>query len=224
MNSASFRPDSDERAELAWLSPTPVERDLPSDRHRLLKEFVMSEIQQDPQPAKRARLRLLRPAFLAPVATAAATLAVALPALLGGGTPAYAVSKNPNGTINIEIREFKDPKKLQADLHDLGVNVIVDYLPPGKRCQGPRSTDLAPREQYRRSLLQFVENDRSSTGFSTRLDPSVIRTGQTAFIEYAKLEPNSVVDAAFNGWIASGPVAPCKLISGKPWPGGYPTR
>jgi hypothetical protein len=161
----------------------------------------------------------------ATVAGIAAAAVIAVPIMTGSGSPAYAVSKNSNGTINIEIWEFKEAKRLQADLRDIGVNVIVDYLPPGKRCQGPRSTNLAPRDQYRHSLLQLAENGRNSTGFSTRLDPSVIAAGQTAFIEYAEFEPNSVVGAAFNGWIANGPVASCELISGNdPWPSGYPTR
>jgi hypothetical protein len=134
------------------------------------------------------------------------------------------LAKNPNGTINIEIREFKDPKKLQADLHGLGVNVVVDYLPAGKRCQGPRATDLASGDQYRSRLLQLVENGDSSPGFSTRLDPSAVRAGQTAFLEYAEFKPDSLVGAAFNGWVANGPVAPCKLSTGEPWGAGYPTR
>jgi hypothetical protein len=54
MNTTPVQPDSNERKELARLLPEPVERDLPSDRHRQIQEFVMSHIHQDLQAAEQA--------------------------------------------------------------------------------------------------------------------------------------------------------------------------
>ncbi|MFC7584969.1 hypothetical protein ACFQYP_15425 [Nonomuraea antimicrobica] len=61
----------------------PEGRDLPEDRHHLLKEFIMTAIHDEPTPARRRR-GLLRPAVLAPALGLAAAAAVALPLLLGG--------------------------------------------------------------------------------------------------------------------------------------------
>jgi hypothetical protein len=91
MNATPIQPDSDDRTELARLLPGPVERDLPSDRHRRLQEFVMSEIHQDlraaepaRRPAPRRRLVVLTSAL---AAVAAAAVAVATIGTGGSGSP-----------------------------------------------------------------------------------------------------------------------------------------
>jgi anti-sigma factor RsiW len=80
MNATSTQPDPNERAELARLVPGPVERDLPSDRHQRLQEFVMRQIHQDLRSAEQAPRRspkrrpVLLASGLAAVATAAAVV------------------------------------------------------------------------------------------------------------------------------------------------------
>lgn len=226
MNATPFRPDPDAREELAPLLPAPVERDLPSERHSLLKEFVMNEIQQDPRPAAPVHRRLRPwPVLLASALAAAAALVMAVPVLLGGGTPAYAVAENTDGSITIRIREFKDPKELQADLRDLGVNVIVDFVPNGKACKGPRVKDVAPRKAS--GLLTFVPNDEQpADDVAYRLDPSVLRPGEAALIEfYDTDETPAARGGATNGWITSKPISPCTLIdSAQPWPWEQPAH
>ena len=71
MNATSMQPDPNDRAELARLLPRPVERDLPSDRHQRLQEFVMSRIHQDLRSAEQAPRRSpkRRPVFLASAQT-----------------------------------------------------------------------------------------------------------------------------------------------------------
>ncbi|MEV4567253.1 hypothetical protein AB0K12_26100 [Nonomuraea sp. NPDC049419] len=39
-----------------------------------------------------------------------------VPVVLSGGTPAYAVSKNADGTLTITIDQAKDPEPLEATL------------------------------------------------------------------------------------------------------------
>lgn len=79
--------DPNDRADLARLLPAPAERDLPSDRHQRLQEFVMSEIYQDlnqaEQRPRRAPKRRL--AFLAPALTAGAATAVVAVVIATGG-------------------------------------------------------------------------------------------------------------------------------------------
>jgi hypothetical protein len=88
MNATPIQPDSNEREELARLLPEPVERDLPSDRHRQLQEFVMSQIHQELRSAEQAPRRspMRRPAFLAPALTAVAAAAVAAVVIGTGGS------------------------------------------------------------------------------------------------------------------------------------------
>jgi hypothetical protein len=87
MNITPIQPDSNEREELARLLPAPVERDLPSDRHLQLKEFVMSQIHQDLRTVEQAPRRTPK-RRLVPVAsalTAVAAIAVAAVAIGTGG-------------------------------------------------------------------------------------------------------------------------------------------
>ncbi|MEV0823926.1 hypothetical protein [Nonomuraea rubra] len=182
----------------------PAERDLPEGRHRLLKEFVMTEIGQAPR-----RRRLPRLTVLAPALGLAAAAAVAVPLFLGG-TPAYAVSKLPDGLIHIDIREAKDPDKLEADLRDLGANVVVDYIPRGKKCAPqPRSSHFLSTEEA--SLDVFPTPEGAGPGFV--IDPSVIGPGQTGVLEFSVSEhENGGVVAGIWAKVGEGPIAECVLV------------
>jgi hypothetical protein len=93
MTANPIRPGSNEREALARLLPRPAERDLPSDRHRQLQEFVMSQIQQDlqraaQQPRRSPRRLAYLASALAAGAAVAVTAAVAGTGILGSsGTP-----------------------------------------------------------------------------------------------------------------------------------------
>ncbi|GGP97961.1 hypothetical protein [Streptosporangium pseudovulgare] len=197
-----------------------AERALPADRHQVIKEFLMQEIQQDPRPAPARRLPFRRPVLLLAAAAVAAAAAVTVP-MVTGGTPAYAVAENPDGSIEVQIKEFKDPKKLEADLKDLGLNVVVDYVPPGKRCEGTRG-DFLPESE----AGDLLTVDREKTGIAKRLDeitlrldPAVLKPGQTAMLQFAEMRgnPSGVVMASL-ARITNGTVAPCVLVD-SPTPG-----
>ncbi|SDQ57060.1 hypothetical protein [Thermostaphylospora chromogena] len=212
----------DEREELARLLPLPAEPELPSGRHRILKEFVMSEIRAtEAQP----RRRLPRLAVLAPALTLAAAAVVAAPLVFGGGQPAYAVSKNQDGTLTITINEAKDPKALEATLRDMGVNAVVDYIPIGKRCTPqPRSTEFLPREEVMnpadgKPLLIWPPNT-DQPGY--RIDPSAVKPGQTAVLEFTVSEDGKGTAAGIWVGISNGPVAPCTLVDSDEAPLGPP--
>ncbi|WP_055479672.1 hypothetical protein [Sphaerimonospora mesophila] len=188
------------------------ERDLPEGRHHLLKEFVMTEITRAPR-----RRRLLRPAVLAPALGAAVAAAIAFPSLTGG-TPAYAVTTGGDGLVHITINEAKDPKRLQEDLRAMGVNVVVDYIPMGKRCSPqPRSEQLVPREQA--SLSVFPAPEGYEDGFT--IDPKVIKPGQTGVLEFSVGDGTPVVAGIWAG-VSDGPVADCTLVDSTEAPLGPP--
>jgi hypothetical protein len=195
----------------------PIDRDLPEGRHRLLKEFVMTEI-----AAKTPRKSLRRPAVLVPVLGLAAAAAVAVP-LLFGGAPAYAITHNQDGTVDIAINEARDPGKLQADLRAMGMNVTVDYIPDGKKCSPqPRASHFLTKEEAPLSVSR-----RRWAGFT--IDPSVIKKGQTGVLEFSigtvtgpgpKGAPGpelpagrTATVAALWARVADGPVAACTLVN-----------
>ncbi|GAA3256322.1 hypothetical protein [Nonomuraea helvata] len=184
----------------------PAERDLPEGRHRLLKEFVMTEI--DRKPTWR------RLTVLAPVAGLAAAAAVAVPLFLGG-TPAYAVTRGPNGLIQITINEAKDPKKLQADLQTMGANVVVDYIPHGKKCSPqPRSSHFLSQEEAPLAVFPnpkgWEPTEGSEPGFL--IDPRVIKPGQTGVLEFSVSEVGGGVVAGIWARVGEGPIADCTLV------------
>jgi hypothetical protein len=100
MNATPIQPDSNERRELARLLPELVERDLPSDRHQRLQEFVMSQIHQDlrsaEQPPSRSPKR--RPVLLATALTAVAAATAAVVIGIGGSGGSGGGSVTPAAT------------------------------------------------------------------------------------------------------------------------------
>ncbi|HET8601514.1 MAG TPA: hypothetical protein VFL99_14400 [Segeticoccus sp.] len=172
----------------------------------------MTEITRAPR-----RRRLLRPAVLAPALGAAVAAAIAFPSLTGG-TPAYAVTTGGDGLVHITINEAKDPKRLQEDLRAMGVNVVVDYIPMGKRCSPqPRSEQLVPREQA--SLSVFPAPEGYEDGFT--IDPKVIKPGQTGVLEFSVGDGTPVVAGIWAG-VSDGPVADCTLVDSTEAPLGPP--
>lgn len=216
MNAAKPQPGPGQIEELARLLPVPVERDLPAGRRRLFKELMMQEIDQKTRPRRRV---LRRPAFLVPVLAAAAALAVAVPVFVSGGTPAYAVAQNPDGTIHITINEAKNPKDLQEDLRGRGLNAVVDYIPMGKRCSPqPRSQSFLPRQEAPLSVWPAPEGQ--GEGFT--IDPKVVGNGQTAVLEFSVGESAAGVIAGIWARVANGPVADCELVDSTEAPLGPP--
>jgi hypothetical protein len=106
---------------------------------RLLREL---RSQVAAPPADRGQRRPLwrgrRPVLaggLAAVLAAAATAGVFF--LSTGTQAAYAVTKNADGTVTVEIDSLSDAAGLQAKLQAAGVNAVVEYLPAGKMCKQP---------------------------------------------------------------------------------------
>ena len=111
------------------------------------KEHVLMELKAEIVARNKARRLLVRRRLLtgAAVAGIAAAAAVAVPFLNGSVTPAYAVTKNTDGTITLKINEFRDPAQVEKDLAALGLTADVSYVKPGTRCAPDRGhTDAGP--------------------------------------------------------------------------------
>jgi hypothetical protein len=106
--------------------------------------IVASAGETQPEPRRRAPRRARRRTprrLLAGVAVAAAAGAAAavvgIPGLSHNGAPAaWSVTKNPDGTVTLSIRDDRDRAGLQARLRAAGVRATITTAPPN--CAGVR--------------------------------------------------------------------------------------
>jgi hypothetical protein len=125
---------------------------------RLLSELRRVVVER-PAPIGPAGFRYKRTLVLAGGLAAAAGVAIAAGLPIGGdsgGTKAYAVSKNPDGTVTVKIDALSDAPGLERELSQAGVPALVQYLPSGKTCAGmpamlatrstPSEAGVAPAE------------------------------------------------------------------------------
>ncbi|MEW9549639.1 hypothetical protein [Nonomuraea sp. NPDC050783] len=155
--------------------------------------------------SRRVGRRLLAGAAVAGLAAAAA---VAVPLLTGPG-PAYAVSENPNGTITVELKEFRDADKLEQDLKDLGVTADVAYLKPYTKCRDDRGAlaggGYDTPEEWRASVHYKVARP---AGKSFVITPRYVGEGQTLVLEFTE-NPKGPYTSQLNAMVIEGSVKPC---------------
>jgi hypothetical protein len=149
---------------------------------------------------------------LAPLATLGLALAAALAALViglssGGGTPAYAVLSNPDGTITVTIRELVGVKGADEKLASLGVPVRVVRSEAG--CQiRPGEYDSA---RISPPLLQRISKLAGPAGSGVVIAPSAIPAGDTVVIGARELGPGAV---GLQTAIYHGMIPPCLPLAG----------
>ncbi|WP_214416469.1 hypothetical protein [Sphaerisporangium fuscum] len=164
----------------------------------------------------------------------AAAAAIAVPLVTGSSAPAYAVTKNPDGTINLRINEFRDPEGAEKELAAAGVKADITYMPLGKRCEEGRfhrlpedevsvskeeleSRDPQVRAEVRRKMLDTPSGKAIQMRNGITIHPEYIKPGQTVVLEIAEnsKEPTAehpgVAYQVISG-LTDGPVQPCKLI------------
>jgi hypothetical protein len=88
-----------------------------------------------------------RPALAAGLGGLAAVAATAGVLVAGGGTPAYAVTTNPNGTVTVAVYQESGFAGANAKLHQLGDGrVVVVPVRPG--CPRPRPPAVSGKGRY----------------------------------------------------------------------------
>lgn len=203
---------------------------------RLLTELRGVVAEQPATAPARVRPRRRLAAGLAAAAALAVAGAVGAPVLLGAGDqPAYAAEREPDGSIRILIREFRDAKGLQARLRQLGVAAVVDYAPYGKQCREPRATYL-PYDKMPRDLLPHLPT-KDGEERHLKLRPDLIGAGQTFVFTTTIVDDANDTDwrttaqagpplmtvvgdldggrvAVAKIGLATGPVGPCELVPG----------
>jgi hypothetical protein len=175
-----------------------------------LKEVVAEREAMTAAPTRRPRRRLV---ISVAAATALAVVGVLVAVLLPGlaEQPAYAVIRDPDGSIRVYIRDYRDPKGLQRRLEAFGVKAAVDYIPFGTRCREPRG-DFVPPDQMPLAMVSwgpFGEED----GYYWKLHPEFIGPNQTfVYVVQIGREADGGHDQRARIQLANGPVAPCDPV------------
>lgn len=91
------------------------------------RQALLDELQSrvaNPDPAPRAARSSLRWLAFGAGALAAAVIAAAI-VIQGGGTPAYAVTANPDGTVLVTVNRIEDPAPANRALREISNRVVV---------------------------------------------------------------------------------------------------
>jgi len=162
-------------------------------------------------PVDRGQRRLLwRSRRLVLVGGLAAVLAAAVSAgvffLSAGTQAAYAVTKNADGTVTVEIDSLSDSAGLQAKLRAAGVNAVVQYLAVGKICKQPWFT---PARVDGAGGTHGSEVGRTSDG-GTRFTISGDLLSSTTLVITTQTGPGD--ERALGIAWARGDVPPCEIV------------
>jgi hypothetical protein len=170
------------------------------------------------EPVERGRRRALRcgprlalAGGLAAVLAAAVTAGVVV--LSAGTQAAYAVTRNADGTITVEIDSLTDAAGLQAKLQEAGVNAVVEYLPAGKMCRQPWFT---PAGAAARGGMQQSSVGRTADG-ATQFTISGDRPAGTTLVITTQTGPGR--EQALGIAYAQGDVPPCLVVDAPPGSG-----
>ncbi|MGW5154770.1 hypothetical protein ACWEPN_04715 [Nonomuraea wenchangensis] len=220
-----------------------------------LKTLIKELEHEPPHSLARQRLRLAQEAAAAPrgrrrgrllpflsgrrlvmgaAVAAAVAVGVAVPSLLGSAEPAYALTKNQDGSINLKVYEFRDPEQVEKELGEWGVPADITYLPLGKRCGNVRapflkgddfgageelsSGDAAAQARFRERLRKSASYQAIRPQDGITIYPRNIKPGQIAMIEVME---NPVTPSAarpgvawqFSGRLTTGPIQPCEVVA-----------
>ncbi|MGW2154985.1 hypothetical protein [Nonomuraea sp. NPDC001699] len=152
----------------------------------------------------------------------AAAAAFAVPMLTGTETSAYAVSTNADGTVRVEIKEFKDADQLEQDLGAAGVTADITYLPPGKECKTGRGKTVGAVT----ALGPGADAAARMRDGGLDIDPRNIGKDQTLVLEFAGNDKETNETRKQNtlwrltGSMIKGQVGPCVAIDDPSWKSG----
>jgi hypothetical protein len=161
------------------------------------------------EPAERGRRRRSprRLALAGGLAAVAAAAAIAGVLFLSTGTQAaYAVTKNGDGSVTVEIDSLSDAAGLQAKLQAAGVPAVVEYLPVGKMCKQPWFTPAGPGAGGGAQQSSVGQSGDGTTTFTISGD----RPAGTTLVITTQTGPNG--ERALGIGNAEGTVPPCQVV------------
>lgn len=176
----------------------------------LMEEYrpVLQHLEPAAAPRNR-RVPVRRVAWLTGVATAGAATATGV-LLLGGSTPAYAVTQHPDGTVTVSIDRPAGVQPANVKLRVLGDPVVV--VPVSSGCP---SIGSLPEPQVRPSSLRITASGRESGGTLT-VDAHGVPAGETMIIAASTSAGGGMQLASA---VISGPAPSCVSLPAPPPPG-----
>jgi hypothetical protein len=143
-----------------------------------------------------------------PIAAVALALAAALAALVialghGGGTSAYAVVNNPDGTVTVTIRELVGVQPANERLEELG---IPARIPPTRSDCPTGSADLRAARLTPAQSRKAFEPEGGHGSYSIRIDPKAIPPGDTLVLRAYELPSGAIAMRALE---IEGPAPSC---------------
>lgn len=171
-----------------------------------LKEHVVARAAAE-RPRRPRRRIVLAVAAGAAIAAVSSVMTVSS---MGGADRAYAVTKNSDGIVFVTVRDFRDAAGLTRQLKSLNVPAIVNFVPAGQKCKGPRAESVKdiPRGLY--YPPRNIPGDDGRSGWQMQINTKLFKPGQT-FVWTLAIEP-------VYGWSSTStilmrdPVAPCELV------------
>lgn len=159
---------------------------------------------------RRRRQRLGWKPRLALGAAAVVAAAVAVPLTVGSGDdPAWAVTERKDGSLRVEIHEFRDLDGLERRLEQAGVPADVTELPPGKVCKKPRATGAG----WTMAEVTGKPGDAEAEFVAFVVRPSWFEgKDRVVVIEAPRNGRPSMDPGAVWLMVQEGPVKPCELV------------
>jgi hypothetical protein len=144
--------------------------------------LALAELQR-PEPNRRSH----RPLWLSGAAVAvAAVIATSVTLAGGGGTPAYAVTRNPNGTVSLTLTDLAGIAGANAELRRLGLPVLVVAF--GQNCADQSALDIGNGNlSYDHGVFTF------SLAQIPRDDTLVVAARQTVITQGVPMPPKGGV-------------------------------
>ncbi len=160
-------------------------------------------------PAARQRHLAARPVLMtAGAGGLAAVAAVGTLVATGGGSPAYAVTTHPDGTVTLAVYQQSGIAGANSKLHQLGDRVVVVPVRPG--CP---SISSLPAPAVRAAQISMKASG-SSDG-SVTVDARGVPAGDILVVGFAGNAPHMGIASQ----LASGPAPSCVSLPAIPTPG-----
>ncbi|MGC0423476.1 hypothetical protein [Embleya sp. AB8] len=195
---------------------------------------VPAEVERPRRRSGRDRRALF--GLAASVLVAAGIAIGGVPLLADGssaGAQPFKVIRKDDGRVLFRVIEFRNPKALEQRLRELGVPVVVDYVPVDKQCREPRFREY---EMSGHDLTAIFHWEEARPKNGDRLDdaeiahlvqgwhelvPGLIPPGTTLVLTEGIKEAAEGSGGSTGTYaLASGPVGPCEL---EPRPGHRPS-
>lgn len=157
-----------------------------------------------------------------------ATAALAGIAVFGvpmlGEAPAYAVDREPDGSIKIEFNldtfDRDGVEGFERKLRFFGVNAEVDWLDNGQACASPRGDEVAHTSgdgppYWPAPLWESEPGEGADENPFWRIRPEYLQPGQTLVWELEVYQDGDSGAIAHTIRVVNGPVPPCQIVPGQ---------